>query len=143
MSLVCKNATAVGIEISHHDFDCLIIDGLGTVPFMAIQRPSHSATMVGAEAHHGITIKVKIHLMEPAGAECSRLIIYTVVSAVLHDNSIRTGCKSGAGQESEHADKRQEETHEPHGHSRNLFQFFHADKLLFAHFYIRKASQHL
>ena len=28
MSLVCKNATAVGIEISHHDFDCLIIDGL-------------------------------------------------------------------------------------------------------------------
>ena len=131
------------ITIRAQKDNSLIIDGLGTVPFMAIQRPSHSATMVGAETHHGITIKVKIHLMEPAGAECSRLIIYTVVSAVLHDNSIRTGCKSGAGQESEHADKRQEETHEPHGHSRNLFQFFHADKLLFAHFYIRNASQHL
>ena len=138
MRLIRKNPAAVGIKIGHHDLDCLIIDDFRTIPLMTIQGPSHAATMVGAEPHDCIAIKVKFHLMKPAGAECSGLIINTVVGAVLHDNGIRAGRKGGAGQKSEHADERQEETNETLLRSRDLFQFFHADKLLFTKFARKK-----
>ena len=83
--------------------------------------------MVSTEADDSITVEVKFHLVKHAGTQRRGLIIDAVVRTILHDDRFRICRKSGAGQESEHADKRQDETHEPHGYSGNLFQFFHAD----------------
>ena len=88
--------------------------------------------MIGTKSHDGVTVVVEFHLVQPAGAKGGRLIIDTVMRATLHNDGIRAGRESGAGQESEHADQRQQDTNEALLRSRKLFQFFHADKLLFS-----------
>lgn len=50
-----------------------------------------AAPVVGAKACDSIAVVVKFHLVEPAGVEGCRLIVDTVMGAVLHDNGVRAG----------------------------------------------------
>ena len=121
MSLVCKNAAAVGVIIRHHGFDGRIADGLWVIPLVSLQRPAHAAPVVGAKACDSIAVVVKFHLVEPAGVEGCRLIVDTVMGAVLHDNGVRAGGQGRSGEQTQDTHQRQQHGEDPGRQRMRLF----------------------
>ena len=121
MSLVCKNAAAVGVIIRHHGLDGRIADGLWVIPLVSLQRPAHAAPVVGAEACDGVAVVVELHLVEPAGVEGRGFVVDAVMSAVLHDDGIRTGGQGRGGEQAQDAHQRQQHGEDPGRQRMRLF----------------------